>query len=121
MTVLMQVLTLFLLMLCGLWAMRRQVVTQSGLSGLNAFVLNFAQPALILARLQQDASLQLMQELLWVLVLACVIMTISGMVAHRVFRGQEQRRRSVLTVLSLASNCGFMGYPVITAAFGEDA
>lgn len=121
MTVLMQVLTLFLLMLCGLWAMRKNVITQQGLTGLNAFVLNFAQPALIIAKLQQEASLQLLQELLWVLVLACVIMGVSGMIAHRVFRNQEKARRSVLSVLSLASNCGFMGYPVITAAFGEDA
>lgn len=121
MTVLMQVLTLFLLMMCGLWAMRKNIVTSQGLTGLNSLVLNFAQPALIIARLQQEASLQLMQELLWVLVLACVIMGVSGMIAHCVFRNQEQARRSVLTVLSMACNCGFMGYPVITAAFGEDA
>lgn len=119
--VLMQVLTLFLLLLCGLFAVKKSILDDKAVSGLNAFVLNFAQPALIIARLQQDASPELVKELMWVLVLTCLVMAVSGLLAYRLFRQQGHDRRAVLSSLAMASNCGFMGYPVITAAFGEEA
>ena len=121
MGVLMQVLTLFILMMAGLGAVRFRAMDERGISGLNTFVLYFAQPCLILSRLQQDATPELLIELAWVFVLTCVVMLFSALLAHRLFKGQSRDRRAVLTNLSMASNCGFMGYPVITAAFGQDA
>lgn len=121
MGVLLQVLTLFLLMMAGLGSVRFRVLDEKSISGLNTFVLYFAQPCLILARLQQDATPELLRELVWVFLLTCAVMLLSALAAHRLFRGEDHDRRAVLTNLAMASNCGFMGYPVITAAFGEGA
>ena len=121
MGVLLQVLTLFLLMMTGLGSVRFRVLDEKSISGLNTFVLYFAQPCLILARLQQDATPELLRELIWVFVLTCAVMLLSALLAQRLFKKQPHDRRAVLTNLSMASNCGFMGYPVITAAFGEGA
>lgn len=121
MEVLLQVLTLFLLMMTGLGAVKFRVLDDKGVSGLNTLVLYFAQPCLILARLQQDATPELLKELAWVFVLTCLVMLLSALAAHRLFKKQPHDRRAVLTNLAMASNCGFMGYPVITAAFGEGA
>lgn len=121
MGVLLQVLTLFLLMMAGLGAVRFRVLDEKGVSGLNALVLYFAQPCLILSRLQQDATPALLRELAWVFALTCAAMACAALIAHRLFRRQPRDRRAVLTNLAMASNCGFMGYPVITAAFGEGA
>lgn len=121
MNVLMQVLTLFLLMLCGLMAVKIRLLDEKGLQGLNAFVLNFALPAMILRRLQTPASPDLISQLLWVFVLGCVTMGLAGLGAYFLFRKEPAKRRAVLTNLSMASNCAFMGYPVLTAALGEEA
>ena len=121
MSVLIQVLTLFLLMMTGLSSVRFRVLGEKDIASLNAFVLWFAQPCLILARLQQDATPALLLELSWVFVLSCAVMLFSALAAHRLFQKETHDRRAVLTNLSMASNCGFMGYPVITAAFGEGA
>ena len=121
MGVLLQVLTLFLLMMTGLSSVRFRVLDEKSISALNTFVLYFAQPCLILARLQQDATPALLKELVWVFLLTCLVMLLSALLAHRLFKGQAHDRRAVLTNLAMASNCGFMGYPVITAAFGQDA
>ena len=121
MGVLLQVMTLFLLMMAGLGAVRFRVLGDRDISSLNAFVLYFAQPCLILARLQQDTNPSLLRELGWVFALTCAVMLLSALLAHRLFHGQSHDRRAVLTNLAMASNCGFMGYPVITAAFGPDA
>ena len=121
MSVLMQVMTLFIVMLMGLSAVKFRVLDEKGISGLNALVLYFAQPCLIISKLQQDATPQLLQELAWVAVLTCVVMLLSALLAHWLFRKQARDRLAVLVPLCMASNCGFMGYPVLIAAFGDGA
>ncbi len=121
MQVLLQVATIFLLMLMGLSAMKLRLVDSKGVSMLSAVVLYFAQPCLILDKMQQDVTPQLLLELGWMFVLTCVIMSASGLIAWQLFRRQPHDRRAVLSNLVMASNCGFMGYPVITAAMGQEA
>lgn len=121
MTVLLQVLTLGLLMLCGLIAVRFRVLDQKGVGALNTFVLNFAQVGLIISKLQQDSNPELVTELAWMFALTCLTIALSGMIASRLFRREEHDRHAVLTCLSMVSNCGYMGYPVIIATMGEDA
>ena len=121
MTVFLQVLTLFLLILCGFGAAKTRLLNDENLRGLNTFVLTFAQPAMILHRLQTPASGELIAELMWVFALTCVTIGLAGVIAFRLFAKEEPQRRAVLTNLSMVSNCGFMGYPVIIATMGEDA
>ena len=121
MQVLMQVLTLFLLMLCGFGAAKGKLLDEKQIAGLNTFVLSFAQPCLILSSMQRDRSPDLIRDLMLVFVFTCIIIAVSGIIAHRLFRRENADRRAVLTNLAMVSNCGFMGYPVITAALGEDA
>ena len=121
MQVLLQVLTLFLLMLCGFIARKSRMMGGEGFSALNKLVLYFAQPALILSSMQQSSSPELIRDLAWVFVLACAAMALSGFVALFFFRREAAPRRSVLTSMAMVSNCGFMGFPVITAALGEEA
>ena len=121
MQVLLQVLTLFLLMLCGFIARKSRMMGGEGVSALNKLVLFFAQPALILSSMQQSSSPELIRDLAWVFVLACAAMALSGFVALLFFRREAAPRRSVLTSMAMVSNCGFMGFPVITAALGEEA
>ncbi|MGN1018752.1 MAG: AEC family transporter, partial [Aristaeellaceae bacterium] len=101
MTVLLQVLTLGLLMLCGLIAVRFRVLDQKGVGALNTFVLNFAQVGLIISKLQQDSNPDLVTELAWMFVLTCLTIGLSGVVASRLFRREEHDRRAVLTCLSM--------------------
>lgn len=120
MTALFQVLSLFLLMLCGLGAVRFRLLDDRGLKGLNTLVLNFAQPAMIVFNLQRSADPQLIRDLIWVFVLTCLTIGLAGAVSFALFLREPVQRRSVLTNLAMVSNCGYMGYPVIMAALGDD-
>ena len=121
MTVFLQVLTLFLLILSGFFAAKCKVLDDKGLRGLNTLVLTFAQPAMILHKMQMPTTPQLLIKLCWVFVLTCATIAVAGVISFRIFAREAPQRRAVLTVLSMVSNCGFMGYPVITATMGEDA
>ena len=121
MTALWQVLSLFLLILSGFAAAKLRILDDRGLKGLNALVLNFAQPAMIIFKLQRETDPQLITELVWVFVLTCATIALAGMIAFQLFAREPAQRRAVLTNLAMVSNCGFMGYPVITAALGPEA
>ncbi len=120
-TALLQVLSLFLLMIAGFGAARFRLMNNDGIKGLNTLVLFFAQPAMIVAKLQQEADPQLISDLAWVFVLTCLTIAAAGAIAFGLFVKEPPQRRSVLTNLAMVSNCGYMGYPVITAALGQDA
>ena len=121
MTVLLQVMTLFMLIIAGFFAAKKGILDDRGLRGLNTLVLNFAQPALILHKMQMPTTPQLLIELAWVFVLTCATIGVAGVIAFRLFIRETPQRRATLTNLAMVSNCGFMGYPVITATMGEDA
>lgn len=121
MTVFLQVMTLFLLIISGFCAAKFKLLDDKGLRGLNTLVLTFAQPALILSKLQTPASPELIAELAWVFVLTCATIGIAGGISFALFANEAPQRRAVLTNLSMVSNCGFMGYPVIIATMGEGA
>lgn len=121
MDVVLQVMALFLLMMCGLAAMGFKLMDDRGMKALNTLVLYFAQPAMILHKLQTPASPELVRDLVLVFVITCLSIGLAGVVADRIFRREEKQRRAVLTNLSMVSNCGYMGYPVIIATLGEGA
>lgn len=121
MQVLMQVAMIFILMLMGFCAVKTRLLNSSGISALSTLVLYFAQPSLILSKMQQSVTPRLLFELGCVFVFTCLIMGASGVLAWRLFARQPHDRRAVLSNLVMASNCGFMGYPVIEAAMGADA
>lgn len=121
MQVVLQVGMIFVLMVMGFFAVKGRVLDGRGVSALSSLVLYFAQPCLILSKMQQAVSAQLLMELGIIFIGTCVIMSISGVCAWHAFRRQPHDRRAVLANLVMASNCGFMGYPVIEAAMGADA
>ena len=122
MQVFFQVLTLLLLMLCGLTAVKKNIMDLHSIRGLNALVLWFTQPCLIVAGMQTDAEPELIHSLMLVFVSALLLMTLCALASYFLFfRRQPADRRAVLTNLCAVSNCGFMGYPVIVAALGQEA
>lgn len=120
MAVFKQVAVLFLMMLCGLFSAKKKLITDEGLKGLNAVVLNFSLPCLAFAKLQRDKSPELMRELASVFLLSGLAMLLSGAVLYLVTKKETPARRAVFTSTGMFSNAIFMGFPVLTAAFGED-
>lgn len=119
MQVLGQVVVLFLLMMCGLAAVKGKVIPEGGIQGLNKLVMYFALPCLTFVKLQQEASPDLMVALVQVFWMGGAAVLLCGGISWLLFRKETAKRRAVFTGMTMFSNAGFMGYPVLTAAFGE--
>ena len=116
-----QVLVLFLLILCGFVAAKAKCIREEGVHGLNSMLVNFSLPCMAIAKLQVDASPELMQDIVHMAILTAVTMLgCAAVVWFGICRHEPPLRRAALSGLALIPNSGFMGLPLIAAAFGED-
>ncbi len=115
-----QAAVLFVLMALGYFIAKKRILDKSAFNGLNKFVLFFSLPCLTFAKLQQDALPGQMGELLQTFLLATVSMLLCGGIALLYTRREPEKRRSVFVHMAMFSNCGYMGYPLIIAALGEE-
>lgn len=118
--VLTQVAVLFLLMALGYFAARKRILDQDAFNGINKLVLFFTLPCLTFAKLQQDAVPGQMGELAETFLIAVISMFACGAAAMLYTKRESSARRSVFIHMAMFSNCGYMGYPMILAALGQE-
>ena len=117
--VILQVVVLFLMMFCGFLSIKTRLISNEGITGLNNLVIYFSLPCLTIAKLQQSVDPALVKDLITVFLLACLTMSLFGLLSRYVFfRREPAQRRSVYASMCTFPNVGYMGYPVMTAAFG---
>lgn len=121
MNVMGQVLVLFLLILSGFIAVKTKSINEAGVRGLNAFVVNFALPGMAIAKLQQEASSELMLDLAYVAILTVVSMLAFGAIIwFGLCRRAPRPQRASMTGMAMLTNIGFIGLPIMSAALGDD-
>ena len=121
MDVVAQVAMLFLLMFCGFFSSKINLISDEGVSGMNKMVVCFALPCMIVGKLQQDVDPGLMRDLTAVFLLGGATILLFGFLARFVlYRNEEKNRRAVLASMCMFSNAGYMGFPVLSAAFGSE-
>jgi len=119
--VIIQVLALMILMGCGLFARKTGMVDASGVKMINKIMVNFAVPALAIVKMQVKADAAMVQSIISMLFLSFAVILLTGIVGALVFHREKKDRRAVFAVMSMFTNCGFMGFPLIVAALGEGA
>ncbi len=115
-----QMIILLLLIMTGFVANKLGVITHQGERHISNYVVNFANPALIISSVTtsdrtDDYSLLLITVVSAILFF--VFMPIVARCINRIFRIKETQYELVLVY----SNMGFMGIPVIHAIFGSSA
>ncbi len=118
-----QMLILFLLMLVGLICYKVKLITDDTCKTLSAVVLNVANPALILSSSMGTETKIRGIALATTLGIACALFAVLIAVAYlvppllRVDKGDA----GVYRTMTIFSNIGFMGFPLVSAAYGKEA
>lgn len=113
------VLSVFLLVITGWLLCRLRVLKEGGIEALTNLVLFVAIPCISVAKMQQEASPELISDLAIMFFLGLALMFACGVIGFLCFRRAPDAQRGVLIHLSMFSNCGFMGYPIVMALLGE--
>ena len=123
MILLQQMMILFLLMLVGYCCRKCGIFNDEANKRLSSLVVNVANPALILSSgINQDSSIHGM-EFVKVFALAwCMFggLLLVAEVLPRVLR-VPAKEQGVYKAMTVFSNIGFMGFPVIQAVYGNEA
>lgn len=114
-----QVLIMFLIILIGALCYKKNIITKEGNRHLSELVLRIVCPVLIFMAYQTEFSPELLQGLLWALLLAAFSFLVTILLAGLIFRKKSGPDYGVERCSVIYSNCAFMGFPLIGALFGD--
>lgn len=123
MEILQQMIVLFIIMGIGLAAYKSNIITSETRGKLSSIVVNIANPALILSSVSGEAVNIKNMELLKTLGIAVIVYLILIILAAviPVLIGTELSSRGVYSAMTVFSNIGFMGFPIISEIYGNEA
>lgn len=122
MLLLQQMVVLFLLMAVGYYCYRKEIITDEVSKKLSMIVVNIANPAMILTGCMGEGKIQ-GRELLMVAVLIVAVyasLLLLALLIPLLLR-IEKKSRGTYQVMTVFSNIGFMGFPVVAALYGNEA
>ncbi len=122
MILLQQMIVLFLLMCVGFLCYKLKMITDEVSKKLSAIVVNIANPAMVLTGCMSEDKIE-GRELLLVaalVVIIYVVLVILAMIIPALLK-VDKKSRGVYQAMTIFSNIGFMGYPLVSALYGSGA
>ena len=123
MAVFQQMLIFTLLVMAGLYARHKRLVTDESQAQISGIVVRIAYPAIILSGAITDEPHVTGTELLFTfgVTLALLIVLLAGAwILPRILR-YEKKYYTVVNLMTMFSSIGFMGVPMIDALYGKGA
>lgn len=119
-TVLNQVIILFILIFLGVLLTKKGIFTESGIKSMTELVLRFVTPCVIIKSFIREFDPDTLKGVLISFVSAAAIHILFILVGICVFRERDEARRRVLRFGIVFSNCGYMSLPLQEAVLGAD-
>lgn len=120
-TVANQVAIMVIMIAIGFFCYKKELLTEAGVKSMSAILLNVVTPCMLINAYQQDFNTELAVKFLTAAGAAVLLHLIMIAIVWFVFKRQENPMvKKVNTFLSVYSNCGFMGLPLLNAALGDE-
>ncbi|HHT14795.1 MAG: AEC family transporter [Christensenellales bacterium] len=110
---------LFLYMFCGVIASRIGIIQKDNRQPLVRLLMDIAMPMMVLSAFNKPTSMEQMKASIVIMTLAFVGCVINGLLGWLAFRKVPKEKRSALLYMSMFSNAGNAGLPIISLVFGS--
>ncbi len=110
---------LLLLTACGYFLRRKQIMTDEVIKGVNTIVLKVAWPAMVIMTTQKQYADEQVAAYGRILLLGVLLLAAGTALLLAATRKMEEKRRLVFVSLSAMPNTGFIGLPIVQAAYGD--
>ena len=123
MLLLQQMIVLYIIMLVGYLCRKLNLLDDHSSKKISGLVVNIANPALILSSsINQESTIKGL-DLAYTFLLAILIFAIMILLSYLLPKVLHTQREEYGTyrVMTVFSNIGFMGFPVIAAVYGSEA
>ncbi len=115
-----RVAVIFLLILVGVGAKRKKLVTQEGIDQITSVLLKVVTPCVLVNAYQKEFEAELVRGLLVAMLFTLLTHGVAILLSHLLFRKEPSNRYRSNIFCSIYSNCGFMAIPLISAALGSE-
>ncbi|MBK1811630.1 AEC family transporter [Clostridium sp. YIM B02505] len=118
-----QMLQLFIILGLGYFLNKIKIFDDTLNQKLNKLLLNVTTPALVLASVSSIKQNTNTKEALFVFLVAIIIFTLLPLLSYMLVRiiRIPRHQRGIYMFMTVFSNIGFMGFPVMKAIFGNEA
>lgn len=117
-----QVLVLFLLILVGYIARKRDLLDEHCTSKLSSLVMKIFLPCTIISSMQIDYSSDMISKIINLLIISVIMYSVSFLISYLLkFIFKSDDNLGIYQYVIMFSNVGFMGYPVVEAVLGSEA
>ena len=117
-----QMVVLFILMGIGYFCYKKEIITDEVSKKLSAIVVNIANPAMVLTGCMGEEKIQGSELLVTVVIIIAIytaLVILAQFLPHVLHI--EKKSQGTYKAMTIFSNIGFMGFPVISALYGSSA
>lgn len=121
--ILMQMIQLFLVMALGYFLYKVKILDQEMNKRLTTLILSVTTPAMIIASVLNTTVTQSLSDIIFVFVVGLatyIILPMIGFIIVKIMKIPKQQQ-GLYIFMTVFSNIGFMGFPVMKAIFGNSA
>lgn len=116
-----KIIVLFIAMIAGYISKKGKIINVESTKSLSSLLVYITNPCLIIYSMQMDYDSNVLIVAGCVFLLSIAIHAFLAIFSHFVFKViKNKSERSVYTYALTYSNCGYMGYPIMMAIFGND-
>ncbi|MCT8976947.1 AEC family transporter [Clostridium sp. CX1] len=114
-----QVIILSLVMMVGVYARKRNIITGETRKSLSDLLMNITLPFLLISSFNFNYSENMIVNARTIFIYSILIHVILIFVSKILAFKYPENSQKVLRFVTIFSNCGFMGYPVLEGLFGK--
>ncbi|WP_027309233.1 AEC family transporter [Caloramator sp. ALD01] len=118
-TIVTQVIVLFLIMVVGYISRKRGLINPEVNKSLSELLLNVTLPFMIIASFNFKFSTDMLNLGIKLFLISTVIHTVLLLLGSIIYKRFNEDEYKVLWFITVFSNCGFMGYPVVESIYGK--
>lgn len=111
--------TLFLLILVGIYAQRKGIITNQNRKKFTDFIIEIILPCNIINSFLISWSYDILMNCITVFIVAIVTQILYVIISKMLFRKSTKDRQAVLRYAIICSNAGFLGNPIVESVFGS--
>jgi len=114
-----QVIILCFIMLIGLYSRRKNFIKEETLKSLTDLLVNVTLPCLILASFNTEYSKETTEKIKAILIYSLAIHVFLAAISGVFYFKFKENTKQVLKFVTIFSNFGFMGYPIMEGMYGK--
>lgn len=114
------VISLFLIILVGVYAAKRKIITKEINKGLTNILLKITLPCLVVSSFIFDLSDELKGNIIKCFIYSPLVLLISIVVSYIFLLPIKGGKKIIIQFANVFSNCGFIGFPIVFSIYGNE-